>query len=124
MPKTQEKVEGKIVKFQVPVNITELTKEAYQNFPEAAMCLHCTYFKYDKPFRFKFYDENEDKTHTVNLEMAEKGVEIMLQNWLDNKCFFDGVNTFNDLIIDTGAWDAIVFDYAMQCAIFGNAPYG
>jgi len=102
-------------------NVTELAKEAYQNFPQAAINLPCSEYNYDK-FLFSFYEAEEDKIHEVDLEKASNGVANLIEAWSRGECHFCGIDKLDDFR-DTGNWDAIVFDAAMQYAIFNDIVY-
>lgn len=109
-------------------NVTKIAKEVYQNFPEASAgsCLRCNDWDYGdkegKPFSFKFVDMETDKTHTVDIKKAEKGVAKLLKLVLTKKLHFHGLDASN--INEFGNWDAIVVDACVQCAIFGEVIYG
>jgi len=128
-----ESTNDKIVELKVPINVTTIAKEVYQNFPEAGMCLSCINWRYGdtpgKPFMFVFEDlEDEDdegnsKLYKVDLEMAEKGIQILMEKILAKDYHFDGIDGLEDLL-ELGNWDAWVVDAAAQCAIFGEVIYG
>ena len=111
-----------IVKIEIEVNATELAKEVYQNFPEYAISLVCTKYKYDD-FQFSFYDPEDDKSYNVDLEKASKGVAKLIKEWHNRKCFFSGIDSLDDLK-DPCNWDAVVVDSALQYAIFNELVYG
>jgi hypothetical protein len=124
------KTEPREITMNVPVKIeiTKLTIDVYQNYPEASWSFQCTEWQYgnedsNRPFVFNFYDHGEDKTHTVNLEQAEKGVIKLIELWLQGKYHFCGISNINDLL-DPCNWDAEILDAATQCAIFNEVIYG
>jgi hypothetical protein len=112
-------------------------KGAMENFPECAMCLSCTSWKYDKMI-FKFEDaEDEDeegnpKEYVVDLPALRRGIVAMLK--YAEKCdkgsdigrAVDSVlrDQFDPEGDSLGEWDAIGFDALVQCAIFGEVLYG
>lgn len=91
-----------------------LIKEIFENFPEAAVCLKCTKWNY-KDFIFEFYDEEEDKTHVIKYEDAQRGLRTYLKILLLGNTALEG---------NPSHWDAIVYDAIVQCAIFGDIIYG
>ena len=103
--------------MQIDVSEEEENKvlqDSFENFPECAECLRCTKWDY-KNFVFDFYDEDTDKTHTVTLEDARKGLREYIKQVLLGKTSLEG---------NPNNWDAWNYDAIMQCSIFGDIIYG
>jgi hypothetical protein len=99
--------------------VETIVRGIFDNFPESAMCLECTGWKY-KEFIFKFYDAEENKHHTVRLVDALRGFKIFMKLKSEGKLggvdwVWDGTD-FN--------YDAVACDCIVQCAIFGEVIYG
>jgi len=99
----------------------KLVREAYENFPEASMCLVCVKWKYDK-FEFVFIDQEENKKHTVGLADALRGLDLFFTAVDGGK--LPGLGLPAEYKTDTGLWDASAFDALNQFAIFGEVIYG
>jgi len=100
--------------------IEEMAKGIMENFPENAVCLRCTSWKYDKGI-FKFYDDEEDKEYTVTTKDIEKILPQFISKCFQGKYKFFGDN-FN--IFDLGNWDCWPIDGIVQEVIFGDVIYG
>ena len=131
-----------IVNVKVPINVTEIALEVFQNCPEASMSLRCIRWCYGfkdnqltgttsltekidpSRFKFVFVDEEADcKKYTVDIKMAENGVAKVIEGVLKGTLNVGGLKTMSDLM-ELGNWDAEVVDAAIQCAIFGEVIYG
>ena len=119
---TEKTTESRTGSIKVEFNLTELTREVYNNYPEyGCYGLKCMSFNYDR-FIFRFHDVEEDKYHIVTLRKAEEGVQKLLDAVAEKKLFFDGMSAMD--MLDAGAWDAYCTDAALQMAIFGKVIYG
>lgn len=138
----------KIHEVKVPINVTEIALEVFQNCPEASMSLRCISYDYGfknnedmtgtksmtekvdpNKFKFVFVDEEDDDKdgnpmkYTVDIKMAEMGVVLVIKQVLAGTLCVGGLKTMSDLL-ELGNWDAEVVDAAIQCAIFGEVIYG
>ncbi len=104
----------------------KLVRSAYENFPEASMCLACTGWKYDK-FIFKFTDD-EGVDHVVTLDDAVRGLRLLAAAIARGELkglglpanYLSPADDFDVL----GEWDAFAFDALNQMAIYGEVIYG
>ena len=128
MPETnihEKKMDEDVIHMvSVPMNVTQIACEVFQNLPEASMNLQCTSWKYDD-FEFKFvdYEDEEAGEHVVTLKEAEKGVAMVIDKIMAKKLFVGGIDSI-DKLCELGNWDAEVVDACVQCAIFGDVIYG
>ena len=97
-----------------------LLKEAYENFPEASMCLRCLTFNY-KRFIFEF-QEDDGEVHIVTLPKARKGLRLFIEAVDSGK--LPGLALPADYLTSTGLWDAWAFDALNQMAIYGEVIFG
>ena len=123
----KEKESENMVPIEVPVNVTHVALEIYQNLPECSMNLKCLSWNYGdrnpSEFRFEFLDYEEEENYEIDLKKAEKGIKILMEKTLKGEYYFYGCETIEDMS-DLGNWDAEVVDAAVQCAIFGEVIYG
>lgn len=128
-----------IIEFAVtvPINVTQIALEVFQNCPEASISMPCIKYEYGfkdrvnqigeqdpSLFCFIFTDpEDDDHDYEVTIEMAAKGVSKVIEGVLAGKLHLSGMNSITDLL-DTGNWDAECVDAAIQFAIFGEIIYG
>ena len=112
-----------IIEF-TPEEKEEMVRGIFDNFPESSYCLPCTLWKY-KEFRFKFYEEEESKTHEVLLPQAIEGFDLfwakLTERHLESKTYC-GLDPLSAL--DLCNWDAVGFDAVVQFAIFKDLIYG
>jgi len=98
-------------------------KEVVQNLPEYSVSMRCTGWNYDECI-FNFVDDEDGgKKYTVNLPMLIKGYKKLKELWINQKAFFDGINTEMDWR-DAGCWDCWVVDALIQCSVFNDIIYG
>ena len=127
----------------IPVNVTHIAMEIFQNCPEGSISMDCVDWNYGykdpkklegemlpELFKFTFDDQeeidddtDEPKRYVVDIAKAEKGVTKVIELILAEKLFVGGIRTVEDLM-ELGNWDAEVVDAAIQCAIFGEVIYG
>jgi hypothetical protein len=113
----------KMVTFNIKkeIDIIKFTYEVFQNFPECAMCLQCTYFNYDKMI-FRFYDYENNKEYELTSKKIEEGTVKFINYILEGK--YPGLVRTPEDIFDESNWDGCVTDACMQTCIFGEAIYG
>lgn len=111
----------------------EFVRGLYENFPEASSgsalrCINWQYGAHDterpelnKPFRFTFEDD-EGKTHGVDLAKAVKGFRVMVGLVVTGE--FPGLSLSLQFLKDQGDWDGDAIDALAQCAVFGAVIYG
>ena len=100
----------------------ELVREAYENFPEASMCLRCVKWNY-KTFEFRFIDDEDGGAlKIVNLDCALRGLRLFVAAVRAGK--LPGLGLPADFLNDTCDWDASAFDALNQMAVFGDVIYG
>lgn len=115
------KVEVKII----GMDYEKVAKELMMNYPEYSFCLECISYDYEKGI-YKFYEEEEDKTHTVSNKDIETALPLFLKK-LNKELFFDGLSSIQEIkdeddflcMLDCSSTDAIV-----QLAIFKDVIYG
>jgi len=109
------------IEIEVPdEKIKQLASDIMQNFPECAVCLQCTLWKYDQGL-FKFYDEEDGKEYTVTTKQVEEKLPQFIK-----KCFEGKYKFFSDTfgIFDADNWDAYPMDGIIQEVIFNDVIYG
>jgi hypothetical protein len=97
-----------------------LAREAFENFPEAAIAFDCRRWDYEA-FDFEFVDD-AGKSHRVRLTDALRGLRVFCG--LVDAGKLPGLELRAGYREDTGLWDAAAFDALLQCAIFGRVIYG
>jgi len=109
-----------IIRPKRKVDLEQLTKDIFENFPEAAMCIACRSWSYGDKFKFVFEDIEDDKKYTIDLEKAKNATRIFIEDVWDGNY---SVGSEED-ILDLCNWDAWTFDAVAQIACFGEVLYG
>ena len=101
----------------------KIVKEVFQNFPEYAVhSFYCTFYDYDN-FVYKFTDMETDIEYQPTLEQAVKGFELFANQILNEKLFFDGLGSPQNLL-EGENYDAYSLDGLLQCILLGEVVYG
>ncbi len=107
----------------------KIVRDVMENFPEySSPSLVCTGWKY-QAMQFVFREDTEDPLkgyviHQVNLEMLKKGLDKMVLDIAAGRIHTSGNTGLQDMLADTGNWDANDADNLVQYAIFGELIYG
>ena len=107
----------------------KIVRDVMEGFPEySSPSLVCTDWKY-QAMQFMFREDTEDPLkgdviHQVNLEMLKKGLDKMVLDIAAGRIHTSGNIGLQDMLADTGNWDANDADNLVQYAIFGEVIYG
>jgi hypothetical protein len=104
----------------------QFVRDCWDNFPECALSLQCTGWKY-KDFVFKFVDHEEQpaKAYTVDLPKAIAGFRLFVHAVDSGKLPGLGLPAnYLDPEEGPGILDAESFDCMLQFATLGEVVYG
>jgi hypothetical protein len=101
----------------------KIIKDTMESYPEAGAgnCLKAIRYDYTN-MEFIFFDEEEEKSHKVDMPMLEKGLDIFVKIVEDGKYFNCG--RAPNLLSKGYVLDGQDADALVQCAIFGDIIYG